>query len=389
MSVHPRVVNKRRQSLTALPLYHSGHLQKKHGDDQDFTRFYAELRGSSLFLYRDDTQVTYSEKLDLELLKSMKLESPYKSKTPTVFNLSLHNTVVQLKMDNADTGELWRGYILTVAHREIPSQLQLLPGQMVQLQEALDLEKSRNPTIPRPPLPRRPAFLQAAGSGENPPAPPGDGHDPGIPACFFNVTRQEAERMLELNPECGGIILRPATMANNYALTIRQMTPRGPSTKNFRVSSTSAGFVIELDTPVAVPTLNEALQYFIEKMEYRLLPYKENQPYDTNIGKLPPAPKFISATSTAGKKVPKAQVAPMRQPQIRKEFPPLPDKPEEENYLEADNENLETGRGPFQNELQEVLTHRRNRMKSQSEQEEQDYVNPLGDTPAAKTMYWN
>lgn len=40
------------------------------------------------------------------------------------------------------------------------------------------------------------------------------------------MTRQEAERMLEANPEYGGIILRPSTLAKNYALTLRQLTPR-------------------------------------------------------------------------------------------------------------------------------------------------------------------
>lgn len=44
--------------------------------------------------------------------------------------------------------------------------------------------------------------------------------------CFFNVTRQEAEQMLESNPEHGSIIIRPSTLPNNYALTLRQQMPR-------------------------------------------------------------------------------------------------------------------------------------------------------------------
>lgn len=84
----------------------------------------------------------YTEKLNLEQLKSMELDSPYESKTPTIFTLTLHTQEVQLKvsfedssnkqkkrlmeseiqpkclrsvqMENCDTGEEWRGYILTV-----------------------------------------------------------------------------------------------------------------------------------------------------------------------------------------------------------------------------------------------------------------------------------
>lgn len=58
--------------------------------------------------------------------------------------------------------------------------------------------------------------------------------------CFFNVTRQEAERMLEANPEYGSMILRPSSLANSYALTIRQVTPRcdnvsQPLTTDYRI----------------------------------------------------------------------------------------------------------------------------------------------------------
>ncbi|XP_023272500.1 signal-transducing adaptor protein 1-like [Seriola lalandi dorsalis] len=114
MSVNPRVVHKRRATITALPLYYSGHLLKKHTEDKDFKSYYGELRGATLFLYTDDTQDTYTEKLDLEQLKSMELNSPYQRKTPTIFTLTLLSEEVQLKMDNPDTGEEWRGYILTV-----------------------------------------------------------------------------------------------------------------------------------------------------------------------------------------------------------------------------------------------------------------------------------
>lgn len=44
--------------------------------------------------------------------------------------------------------------------------------------------------------------------------------------CFFDVTRQTAEKMLEANPENGSIIIRPSTLANNYAVTMRQQVAR-------------------------------------------------------------------------------------------------------------------------------------------------------------------
>ncbi|XP_044220054.1 signal-transducing adaptor protein 1-like isoform X1 [Thunnus albacares] len=345
MSVHPRVVHRRRATITALPLYFSGPLLKKNNKEKDFKNYYGELRGATLFLYKDDTQDTYTEKLDLEQLKSMTLDSPYRKKTATIFTLKLHTEKVQLKMDNPDTGEVWRGYILTVAKKEIPSKLQLLPGQMLLLEDVLVEEKRRNPPT-RPPLPPRPSFLRPASSlsspsSRAPPPPPKDNPDHSgseMPPCFFNVTRREAEEMLEANPEYGSIILRPSTMVNNYALTLRHLTPSGPITKNFRLTSTNTGFVIGLETAVTVSSLNDVLQYFLEKTEYRLQPYAVSDIYDIHIG-ASPAPKPVSVNSPSAKTLPKAQVAPMMRSQTKEELLPPPTTPEEGEYVVPEDQS--------------------------------------------------
>lgn len=335
MAAPPRVVHKRRATITDLPLYYCGHLLKKHTEEKEYKKYYAELRGATLFLYKDDTQDTYTEKLELEKLKSMELDAPFQKKKPAVFTLTLQTEKVKLKMDNPDTGEEWRGFILTVVTKQIPGKLQLLPGQMMLLQEALDQERARNPPAPspRPALPPRPSFLRPASPSRSPSRSPSPSPSPSpsapqpsdqpdhssssssgsirMPPCFCKVTRQEAERMLEANPEYGGIILRPSTQANNYALTLRQVTSSGPIMRNYRVTSTkNSGFVIELDKPVTVSSLNDVLKYFLEKTEYRLQPYMTSQPYDLHID-TPSAPKCVTISSPSSKTVPKAKVAPM------------------------------------------------------------------------------
>ncbi|XP_027865339.1 signal-transducing adaptor protein 1-like isoform X1 [Xiphophorus couchianus] len=317
---HPRVVHRRRETITALPLYHYGNLLKKNLKEKDFRNFYGELRGSTVFLYNNDTHDTYSERLDLGLIKSMDMESPYKSKGPNIFTLSLPLEEVQLKMDNPDAGEEWRGYIMTLVNKEIPSDLHMLPGQKMKLEEMLAQEKKRNPQLQRPALPPRPGFLQTKDT-------------PDMPACFFDVTRQEAEKLLSENPENGNIILRPSTMPKNYALTLRQKTDRGYVLKNYRVTSTSAGFVIELETPITVHSLNDVLKYFLEKTEYRLRPYVVAQPYDTRIVVAPP-PKCVNMPPPV---VPKAQVAPMQRSQAKdKHLPPIAGPDEGEYVLPED-----------------------------------------------------
>lgn len=394
MAVPARVVHKRRATITDLPLYYSGHLLKKLTKEKDFKKYYAELRGTTLFLYKDDTQDTYTEKLDLEQLKSMELDSPYQRKAPTIFTLTLLTEEVQLKMDNSDTGEEWRGYILTLVKKEIPSKLQLLPGQMLLLQEALEKEKRRCTPTPRPPLPPRPSFLLPPSPSPSPsPPPPKEKPDhkaPETPACFFRVTRQEAERMLDANPEYGGIILRPSTLANNYALTLRQVTPSGPVMKNYRVTSTNSGFVIELDTAVTVSSLNDVVKYFLEKTEYRLHPYMASQPYDTRI-EVSPAPECVSIASPTPKTVPQAQVAPMLRSQTKAELPRPPANPEGEYVVPndqcADKHNLKLVQ--LDGELREVLKLRRENIYTETDQVEvAEYENQTKGKSHTATAPW-
>lgn len=393
MAVPPRVVHKRRATITDLPLYYSGHLLKKHTEEKDYKKFYAELRGATLFLYKNDTQDTYTEKLELEKLKSMELDAPFQKKTPAVFTLTLQKEKVKLKMDNPDTGEEWRGFILTVVRKQIPGKLQLLPGQMMLLQEALDREKRRNPPSPspRPALPPRPSFLRSP----SPPPPRSPLPSPSAPqpsnrpvqssssstglSCFYNVTRQEAERMLGANPECGGIILRPATQPNNYALTLRQVISSGPVMRNYRVTSTkNSGFVIELDKPVTVPSLNDVLKYFLEKTEYRLQPFVASQPYDLHID-MASAPKCVTISSPSPKTVPKAKVSPMMRWEGKDTPESPPDKAVEGEYMvpdehRPDNHNLKLVQ--LDGQLREILQFRREAIYS-SERKESPYENRI------------
>lgn len=361
MAVPPRNVHKRRATITALPLYYSGHLFKKHAGDKDFKKFYGELRGPVLFLYENDTQDTYSERLDLDQLKSMHLDSPFHKTTPAIFTFSTSTKEVQLKMDNPDTGEEWRGYILTVVKKEIPSALRLLPGQILQLQEALALEKKRTTSGPNPPLPPRPPFLN------NP--------NQGMPECFFSVSRQEAEQMLVKNPEYGSIILRPSSRANNYGLTLRQLTSSGPVLKNYRVTSIpNSGFIIELDSPVKVSSLNEVINYVLKKTEYRLQPYTLSEPYDTKLEK-PLVPPSTSTASSTLKNIPKAKVPPIVHK--NKDVPvPSAVKPEDSDYLVPEDECKNKRSEPFDGELRKVLQQRRECVYSSNESEATYEDNP-------------
>ncbi|XP_036373298.1 signal-transducing adaptor protein 1-like [Megalops cyprinoides] len=227
-----RVVNKRREKITALPVYHNGHLLKKYTGEKDFRNFFAELRGSTLFLYEDDNNEMYSERVELHTLKAMEVDSPHSKIGPSVYTLTLLNEEVQLKFDNPNTAEEWRGFIMTVATLQIPRKLQLLPGQLLTLKTVLEKECRRTGRLPSPVpvLPRTPRS----------PVSPGTMTDDTLadfPSCFYHVSRQEAEQMLEDNPEYGSIILRPSAGGSSYAITMRQIFPRSECCQTLQLSA--------------------------------------------------------------------------------------------------------------------------------------------------------
>ncbi|KAJ8382650.1 hypothetical protein SKAU_G00034280 [Synaphobranchus kaupii] len=328
-----RVVMKRREKITALPLYYSGYLLKKYIGQKDFKRFFGELRGSTIFLYTDDTNDTYSERVELQSLVAMVADTSRTKTGLTIFTLTLRHEEIQLKIDDPDAAEVWRGFIMTVAKLEIPSRLQLLPGQMLRLEEVLEQERQRD-TPPLQPVTSDPGCPKYCPCPPSPSFSTGTYDDTAVPPCFFPVSRQEAMRMLAHNPNKGNIILRPANDNVNYAITMRQVFNSGPVMKHYKVRSENSGFVIELDEPVTVPSLKDAVDHFLKIASCCLRPYTQSEAYNTRI-EVPSDPPV----SPPGP--PLARVAPMIRtgpaPSGTQSWP-LPKKPlaEENEYVDLD-----------------------------------------------------
>ncbi|XP_062925194.1 signal-transducing adaptor protein 1-like [Mobula hypostoma] len=89
-----RLVFERREKITSLPLYYDGFLWKKSTSDKDFQRYWSELRGSSIFFYSDDKDVTYTERMDLQHFISIGDDSSQAAG----FRLHLGNGEVKLKV---------------------------------------------------------------------------------------------------------------------------------------------------------------------------------------------------------------------------------------------------------------------------------------------------
>ncbi|XP_075717700.1 signal-transducing adaptor protein 1 [Rhinoderma darwinii] len=274
----PRRIYQQRSKITSLPFYYEGFLWIKQGRSKE-VKYWTELRGTKLFLYSDKKQEKFTDSIDLQYLISVTDKYPNQKQWAEVI-LKLPNEEVYIKTETAEDAEEWKGFILTVSQLSVPTSLTLLPGQIIQLKEVLEKESSRRASessqeaIPSP-CTRSPGF----------PCTYEDvGNVNAMPLCFYTVSRQQAAEMLLKDENCGNLILRPGADCKNYAVTIREPMENSstPPVKHYRILKTDSGFIIELDRPVTLKSLDEVVNHFVNETRGKLRPFVSDI-YDTQI----------------------------------------------------------------------------------------------------------
>ncbi|XP_020769620.2 signal-transducing adaptor protein 1 [Odocoileus virginianus] len=259
----PRRIFQERSKITALPLYFEGFLLVKRSEYQEYKHYWTELRGTTLFFYTDKKSTTYVDKLDIIDLTCL-TDQNSTDKNCVKFTLVLPKEDVQLKTENAESGEEWRGFILTVTELSVPPHVSLLPGQVIRLHEVLEKEKKRRIETERTPS-------SSPEKGKQPFEDYEDVLNP-MPACFYSVSRKEATEMLEKNPSMGNMILRPGSDSRNYSITIRQEIDL-PRIKHYKIMSVGENYTIELEKPVTLPNLFSVIDYFVKETRGNLRPF--------------------------------------------------------------------------------------------------------------------
>uniref|UniRef100_A0A8C4XQ86 Signal transducing adaptor family member 1 n=1 Tax=Falco tinnunculus TaxID=100819 RepID=A0A8C4XQ86_FALTI len=255
----PRQIFQERQRITGLPLYFQGYLSVRHSRCQEFRMYWTELRGTMLFFYDDKKAPTYSQKLDISALISATNVSPDENGSAQ-FILMLSNGELELKANDCEHGKEWKGFILTVTRLTVPADESLLPGQLGRMHEVLQKEKKR-----------RIMLNNCPSTSSNRKSPPSCSLTT-IPACFYAVSRQEAIEMLEKNPSCGNLILRPSSDSKNYAITIRREL-EAPHLKHYKVISKGTSYFVELERQVTLPSLQDVVNYFVTQTQGNLKPF--------------------------------------------------------------------------------------------------------------------
>ncbi|XP_075399689.1 signal-transducing adaptor protein 1 [Tenrec ecaudatus] len=268
----PRRIFQERLKITALPLYFEGFLLVKRPEYQEFKYYWTELRGTTLFFYSDKKSTIYIDKLEIIDLTCLTDQNSTEHNCAR-FTLVLPKEEVQLKTENTESGEEWRGFILTVTELSVPQHVSLLPGQVIRLHDVLEREKKRR--LETEPLPGASAEKEREAREECV-----DTMNP-MPVCFYIVSRKEATEMLEKNPSLGNMILRPGSDNGNYSITIRQDIDL-PRIKHYKVIRKGKNYTIELEKPVTLPNLCSVIDYFVKETQGNLRPFIYSA--DENLG---------------------------------------------------------------------------------------------------------
>ncbi|XP_074164290.1 signal-transducing adaptor protein 2 isoform X3 [Sminthopsis crassicaudata] len=288
------------KSKPSLPShYYEGFLEKKGPKDRDYKKFWAGLQGLTIFLYNSNREPQYVEKVDLSNFLALTDEPPKGScpKDPgTHFCLALEGQEIRFKVDSLESREMWKGFIMTVVELKVPSNLTLLPGHKYMMAEALTKEKDRR-------------------TQEK-------------PSCFLNVSRVEAQLLLEKYPDCGNMILRPGSdRSGGFSITTLQTLNGAEVVRHYKVKRESLGYVIDVEEPISCSSLHDVVNYFVSNTKGSLVPFYPDEDYEKVLGTSPLGPSLSGGEAQQIQQLPGLG----KPPWLPTPLPPVP--AQDENYI--------------------------------------------------------
>ncbi|XP_054646930.1 signal-transducing adaptor protein 1-like [Dunckerocampus dactyliophorus] len=314
------MMNKRQvRNMSQLPhCYYEGYLEKRSFKDKKARKLWTRLCGNTLFFFNDKRETEYIEKLDLSGPIVIADDSTVDCNLDVArLNLLTKDNNIGFSAPNAEARELWKGLIQSVAELSVSSSLNLLPGQMLMLEEVVKKEKERLKTIHQ---------CSPSPSGE----PKVD-----MPDCFHPVSRTEAELLLEREAGRGNMVLRPSRDGSAFAITTREEL-NGPIYKHYRVSKHDDCCTIDLDNPVTCASLFDIIKYFMDTTEGALIALSREETYEQNIS-------YICFDNENGERTVRDASTDVMQPSLPTK-PALPRVPsqDEENVYVNDSEKKES-----------------------------------------------
>uniref|UniRef100_UPI0034DD4544 signal-transducing adaptor protein 2 isoform 5 n=1 Tax=Rattus norvegicus TaxID=10116 RepID=UPI0034DD4544 len=240
--------------------------------------------------------------------------------------ICFYNSNRDLQVESLESCEMWKGFILTVVELRVPSNLTLLPGHMYMMAEVLAKEEVRRAAE--------------------------------VPWCFLQVSRLEAQLLLERYPECGNLLLRPGGDGkDSVSVTTRQILNGSPVIKHYKVKREGSKYVIDVEDPFSCPSLEAVVNYFVTHTKRALVPFLLDEDYEKVLGFVDsdrengenawtvPSSRGSGPALPANvpKPLPPVPVSVSSQEDKLPQLPPLPQLPDQdENYVTPIEDSLAT-----------------------------------------------
>ncbi|XP_061540711.1 signal-transducing adaptor protein 1-like [Phycodurus eques] len=246
--------------------YYEGYLEKRSFKDKKSRKLWTCLCGNALYFFNDKRDTDYIEKLEFSGPITITDDNTMDYNLDAAkMNLQIKDSNIKFSAPNAEARELWKGFIQSVAELSVPSTLNLLPGQMLMLEEVVKKEKDRLRNVQQ--------FSPCSGVEST----------KEMPDCFHLVSRTEAELLLERQASRGNLLLRPSRDGTGFAISTREEM-NGPIFKHYLVShKQDDGFTIAVDNPVVCASLLDIINYFSEATEGVLMPLAREETYEQKI----------------------------------------------------------------------------------------------------------
>ncbi|XP_036096753.1 signal-transducing adaptor protein 2 isoform X2 [Molossus molossus] len=142
-----------------------------------------------------------------------------------------------------------------------------------------------------------------------------------MPSCFIKVSRLDAQLLLERYPECGNLLLRPSgDNSDGVSVTTRQTLNGTPVVRHYKVKREGPKYIIDVEEPISCASLQAVVDYFVLQTKKTLVPFLLDDDYEKVLGPASPA--------SGPKQLPPVPVMPV--PSQHK-LPPLQNP--DENYV--------------------------------------------------------
>ncbi|XP_055877894.1 uncharacterized protein LOC106078511 isoform X3 [Biomphalaria glabrata] len=264
--------------------------------DSKWAKYWCVMSGSSIHIFNNPKQSKETHVGSIDIGRGARLvKREGDEKNGYKFDLYTMKKVNKFKTSKFSERELWRAFIEGITSGSIPDNIDLLPGQINDVQLSLNEYYKIQKLIKRPlPIPSEPPIEENYEPGFDTPNTSTSGSFPAcdddymeplpvnnyqklifypdsrkteIPSWFFpNCTRELAIQILERGAKYGNTLMRESTSDSKNLVISKRMESNGGKTEtHYVVNRLSNGYKIDVENlHEPMKSLYEVMEFFID-----------------------------------------------------------------------------------------------------------------------------